>query len=809
MRRMLPVAICSLMIGFGTPSTAAQTGLGGVRRPVVEAKVADRFAPAPYDRQRVDGLLGARMRANLDARLLRVDEPRLLAGFRHRPGEQEWIGEHAGKFLDAAANTWAYTRDERLKTLMDRLARELVATQQADGYLGTYVDGQRWTSWDVWVHKYDLIGMLAYHRVTGSELALDSAKRVADLLCRTFGEAEGQRDIVRAGEHVGMAATSVLEPMCTLYRYTGERRYLDFCYYLTRAYDQSHGPKVIRTLAETGRVDKTANGKAYEMLSNLVGLLELYRITGDATFLAPALAAWKDITAHRLYITGTASSREHFQDDFVLPADKKASMGEGCVTVTWVQLNWHLLRLTGEPQYAEEIERSVYNHLLGAQDPANGNICYYTPLNGTKSYTPGINCCVSSEPRGISMIPQLAWGTRDRGVAVLLYTQGQASISAGGLDVELRSQTRFPADGAVKLTVAPPRTARFPLYLRVPAWTSRYTASVGGAKLRGKPGEFLTIDRVWKPGDTVTIDMDMTVRLLPGGKSYPNSVAVRRGPQVLALDAAANPNQDLRFVALDGPTRLGHVTDADAFTAEAVVANLDGSRTRKHVVLVPFADARNYRVWLARADALDAEVEAARRVITAPRAAATSPRARSAPAMDGRLDEALWSLTNSVAKSVIGAPNNRARFGTLWDEEYLYVGVEILDADLRTDGVQPWESDSIEIYLDADHNRGEEYDTQDRQFVLVWNGKEVRASGDSAPSLLFAWAPREGGYTVEVGIPWKRLGIAPKAGLVLGFDLGNNDNDGNGRRDHKLIWATSADEAWRDTSEFGDLTLRD
>ena len=246
-----------------------------------------------------------------------------------------------------------------------------------------------------------------------------------------------------------MAATSVLEPMVLLYRATGERRYLDFCYYITRAWDQPQGPKIIRSLDETGSVFKTANAKAYEMMSNLVGLAELYRLTGDRKFLDPVVAAWKDITAKRLYVTGTTSSSEHFRDDFDLPGEEKSDVGEGCATVTWLQLNWQLLRLTGEAPYAQELERTIYNQLLGAQDPHNGDICYFTPLNGKKNPTPGINCCVSSEPRGISMIPQIAWGALDRGVAVELYTPGEVEIAG----VRLKSETRFPMDGTVMLTV--------------------------------------------------------------------------------------------------------------------------------------------------------------------------------------------------------------------------------------------------------------------------------------------------------------------------------------------------------------------
>src|SRR3954468_2530844 len=87
---------------------------------VVPDRIPDRFVPAPFEKQRIEGMLGERLSANLEGRLLHVDEPRLLRGFEQPPGEQAWIGEHIGKYLDAACNTWRYTKDPRLKTQMDR-----------------------------------------------------------------------------------------------------------------------------------------------------------------------------------------------------------------------------------------------------------------------------------------------------------------------------------------------------------------------------------------------------------------------------------------------------------------------------------------------------------------------------------------------------------------------------------------------------------------------------------------------------------------------------------------------------------------
>jgi DUF1680 family protein len=285
-----------------------------------QAMAEDRFVPAPYKGQSIGGVLGERMKINLELRLLRVDEQGITEGFHQRPGKHAWIGEHAGKFLHAAANTCEVTGDPRLKTLMDRVARSVISGQLPDGYLGTYTDDQRWTSWDVWTHKYNLIGLLRYYEVTGYAPALEASRKMGDMLIRTFGEGPGKRDLIAASTHVGMAASSVLEPICTLYRLTGDKRYLAFAEQIVAGWEHPNGPKIVSSLLSTGSVFRTANAKAYEMMSCLVGLVELYRATGEQRYLNAAKAAWEDIATKRLYITGATSAHEHFLDDFDLPA---------------------------------------------------------------------------------------------------------------------------------------------------------------------------------------------------------------------------------------------------------------------------------------------------------------------------------------------------------------------------------------------------------------------------------------------------------------------------------------------------------
>src|SRR3954447_12713285 len=107
------------------------------------ARLADAAELPPPSAVHLDGYLGQRVASNERNRLLAVDEAALLEGFRHRPGKQAWIGEHVGKWLHAATLAWAYTGDRALKAKLDRVAAELIKTQEPDGYLGTYIPGRR------------------------------------------------------------------------------------------------------------------------------------------------------------------------------------------------------------------------------------------------------------------------------------------------------------------------------------------------------------------------------------------------------------------------------------------------------------------------------------------------------------------------------------------------------------------------------------------------------------------------------------------------------------------------------------------
>ena len=216
--------------------------------------------------------------------------------------------------------------------------------------------------------------------------------------------------------------------------------------------------------------------------------------------------------------------------------------------------------------------------------------------------TPGINCCVSSEPRGISMIPALAGGQRGNGVAVVLYAPGQIAGKAATIE----TTTDYPMSGAVNLIVRPDRaSSSFPVYLRVPEWTRSYTATAAGQTHQGRPGEWLTIERPWKAGDTITVQMDMTVQVLDGSPTYNRSVAIQRGPQVLALEEELNPMVASMDTAGPAEGAAGFKSVAEKLPVTWIgkqAYSIPGPEGRD-LVLVPFADAKSYRIWLMQPDA--------------------------------------------------------------------------------------------------------------------------------------------------------------------------------------------------------------
>ncbi|MFC1794596.1 glycoside hydrolase family 127 protein, partial [Planctomycetota bacterium] len=611
-------------------------------RAILDPAVSDKTFPVVPTAVEISGLLGERIRAHTVGRIMHIDEDVLLAGFRSRPGSHPWIGEHVGKWLHAASLLWLWSQDDNLREKITRVAKGLIATQGEDGYLGTYVpekrlglypgaawDGVSWddSDWDVWVHKYCLIGLLSYYGISGDEEALVACKRAGDLLASTFPQ---KRSILIAGTHVGMAPTSILEPIVLLYRTTGDKKYLDFALYIVSSWDEPSGPQVLSAMLREKTVLAVGNRKVYEMLSNYVGLCELYRATGKPEFLQAAQYAWKDVSTKRLYITGGSSAGEHFQPDGHLPNDEGAHIQEMCVTTTWTQLCWQLFRLTGREKYAAALEQVLFNETLGAQKPDGSAFSYFMPLEGKKPFradypgTRGMDCCNSSGPRALGLATTFLATMDADGFRINTFAPACWHVTITGVPITVTLKSRFPSDGVGTIEIDSQRDVDFPLAIRVPRWTTNPKVSLAGETFQPEPGTYLTINRSWHRGDIVRFSFPFVPNVHVGSGSNEGCMAVTVGPLVLALDQADNPGIKVpKYVTLRGLTAedcqferepaKGNRSWQDetlwACNARDLMAVAKGKEAECRVLLRPFFDAGSwdssrYAVWLQAPDAV-------------------------------------------------------------------------------------------------------------------------------------------------------------------------------------------------------------
>src|SRR5438045_8800372 len=158
-------------------------------------------------KMRFRGPIGERLEANQRHWLLTAPQanPAMLEMFRDRDREPArdlvpWSGEFAGKYLTSAVPALRLTDAPELRSHLAAFVRELIATQDTDGYLGPFPRARRLVGlglWDVWGHYHCLLGLLLWHVETGDTDALTACRRIGDLLCRTF--LDGDQRVLDAG----------------------------------------------------------------------------------------------------------------------------------------------------------------------------------------------------------------------------------------------------------------------------------------------------------------------------------------------------------------------------------------------------------------------------------------------------------------------------------------------------------------------------------------------------------------------------------------------------------------------------------
>jgi len=535
--------------------------------------------PAPAGAVRLGGLLGEALEANRTGRLSHfiTDEkspaialfaPELVAGNE----EGDWYGEHAGKWLVAATRAAVRAGDTALLARVRRVADYLIERQDGDGYLGNYAPARRFMvpqppkpvtwdgapalrTWDIWTHSYLMLGLVELWKATGNEPYLTAARRIGDLAWRTLSE--GGVSITDLGNHFGLSATVLLDPAVELHAATGARRYLDLAKLILDQAEAEPRNRLLSMSLSGADPSEIATGKAYQLLWNLVGIAKLYRATGDKRYLAAVHNIWRAVRAHHLTLGGgpwggvAHRSREVFNPATVFDPHGYV---ETCSTMAWIQLNRELLAILGHADFAQEIERSAYNDLLGAQAPDGEDWCYYAFPNGKRVHTTYWRCCKSSGAMALEELPAIAYGvTNDGAAAVNLLGPSEAELDLPGIGrVGLRQETRYPFDGTIVLVVTPAEAGDFAVDLRIPDWAAGASIVIDGETVVASPGGYHRIARHWTPGDKVVLQLPMPAvvhravqrnvqeSLAPGNVPVAQEVmrydylAVTRGPLVYA-----------------------------------------------------------------------------------------------------------------------------------------------------------------------------------------------------------------------------------------------------------------------------------
>ena len=515
---------------------------------VVSPKVPDILSTA--QQATIKGYVGKKLDLSYENRILAQSVDELVEPFKHRTETRMWQSEFWGKWFTSAILAYRYRPEPKLKKVLDTAVQGLLSTQTEDGYIGNYKKESRLEQWDIWGRKYCMLGLLDYYDLTNDKTSLNAAVKLADHLIKEINDKDGI--IVNKGNYRGMAASSVLEPVVRLYSRTSDKKYLSFAETIVKQWETEAGPKLISkagvNVSERFPRPKSwysweQGQKAYEMMSCYEGLLELYRITGDAGYKEAVEKTWENIKDTEINIAGSGASEEMWFGGKKLQTSPVAHFQETCVTVTWIKLNQQLLRLTGDSKYADQIERSYYNALLGSLSADAAEWAKYTPLAGQRLPGSGqcgmsLNCCDASGPRGQFTLPLTTVMAMNNGLSVNFYVEGSYELKTPkGRKITLTQNTNYPISGSVKITLAFAGTEEMTLRLRIPEWSKMNKVTVNNQEIGDiVPGRFFEIKRQWTSIDVVVMELDMRGRVEMQGDN-PRFAAILRGPVVLARDS--------------------------------------------------------------------------------------------------------------------------------------------------------------------------------------------------------------------------------------------------------------------------------
>lgn len=513
--------------------------------------------------------------------LLKYNADRLLAGYRKEAGlpakasiypNWEGLDGHVGgHYLSALAMSYASANDAECGRRLDYMLSELKACQAANakkypdwgaGYLGAVPGGAGlWPQiksgnvsivWKYWVPWYNVHKMYAGLRDAWLYAGREDAKKMFLDFCDwaldiTSALSAEKMDEMLASEHGGMN-----EVLADAYQITGDEKYL------VAAKRFSHKMLLDAMAASSDNLD---NKHANTQVPKAVGFERIAELSHDEKYGKAGSFFWETVTSTRTLAFGGNSRREFFPSaasctDFV----NEVEGPETCNTYNMLKLTEDLFRGTPSAKYADYYEKALYNHILSSQHPQHGGYVYFTPAR-PRHYrvysTPNqaMWCCVGSGMENHSKYAQFIYTKVKDSLYVNLFIPSELNWREKG--VIIRQETQFPSSEQTKLIIKK-GGSRFKLMIRYPQWVKEGTLGirVNGHRIyfEQAPSSYICVDRLWKKGDVLEIDLPMQNTSVPL-INVPHYFAFMHGPLLLA---AKTGTEDLNGLVA-GDSRWGHI----------------------------------------------------------------------------------------------------------------------------------------------------------------------------------------------------------------------------------------------------------
>lgn len=495
-----------------------------------------------------------------------------------------WRGEFFGKMMEGACITYTATHDEKLYDILTLTMRDMLTTIWPSGSLTSYgaynqEGNHEFEGWDMWCRTWSITGMIYYYNICKDEAlkqeVLECACRQLDYIIEFVGD--GKMNINDTAEQWGgLASSTILESVCKLYAYTNKQEYLDFATHIINNGGSKNGNQVESAYLGTTYPFTWGAPKAGELCFFFDGVYEYYKITGIEKYRTAAINYWYLVNESEITICGGGCTKdEQFEHSVIEQCDpsKTNAMQEFCVTIHWLNFSKEIYQETLDPAIIDSMEKTIYNAVLCCVDLDNNydhiftsynNIMYSTrstsAAGGMSLKEPipfSYGCCISQGSIATGLIPLLTFATDNNTIYTNLYLEQTSVVHINENDVEIITNTTYPASNVVNLTINPSNSNNFKLALRIPSWSTNTKVYYNDTLEEGVvSGDYYVLDKNFSKGDKVRIEFDMHIEKVYGSKDCANplgqyNVALVFGPICLARDARLDGGNMFESVEFD------------------------------------------------------------------------------------------------------------------------------------------------------------------------------------------------------------------------------------------------------------------